>query len=287
MTRTRKTLTLLGAALLCGASLGADETLAWRATSRESLGASLNPLGLQNVLAREWQRPLTSSRRPLLSDAHWSFGVESRVTPAYARVGAWAELAPLSILKLRAGIEPAGYFGTFKSLLAFDGYDSRFDDDARRERGGEARAAFAGRAYLAPTLQLKAGHLAFRARAELEWWKAQIAGPYFYEPARDTLLKAHGDAMMTGESILVYELASSPGRKTLVGVVHDLTLVYAARQNRKQDVGVLAILGLGKRLFGMRELTLQAKVVRYVEDPNRENQIGAQLGIGFELGKAR
>jgi hypothetical protein len=100
-------------------------------------------------------------------------------------------------------------------------------------------------------------------------------------------LKAKGDAMMTGESALLYELVSARPHKVLVGAVHDLTLVYAAHRNRKQDLGVLGIFGLGARLFGLREPTLSAKLVRYVEDPNRKRQIGAQLAIGFELGKAR
>ncbi len=287
MTRARATL-LIVVGVLCGATgLDAGEGVRWEAQTRDTLSVAVNPLGLQNTLERSWRRRLFESASPLLADAHVSFGVADRLTPAYNRLGVWAEIAPLSIVELRAGIEPVAYFGTFKSLLSFDGYDESFDDDARRARAGAAARAVAGRAYLAPTLRLKAGRVAVRVRAEFEWWKAWTDGPYFYEPARDTLLKADGDAMMVSESVLLYDFGRSGGRRLLAGVVHDLTLVYAASQNRRQDVGILAIVGLGQRVLGLREPTLSAKIFKYVEDPNRKNELGVQLALGGRFGRAR
>jgi hypothetical protein len=282
-----KAAVLMVVAVACGVTaLDAGEVVGWRGETSEALGVAANPLGLQNTLERAWRRRLFASASPLLADAHVSFGIADRLTPAYNRVGVWAELAPLSILELRAGIEPVAYFGTFKSLLSFERYDARFDDDARAARSGEAGFAVGGRAYLAPTLKLRAGPVVARARAEFEWWKARIDGAYFYEPARDTLLKASGDAMLTSESMVLVELASGR-RKLLVGLVHDFTLVYAASQNRKQDLGVLGVVGLGGHAVGLREPTLVAKLVRYIEDPYRKNGMGVQLGIRGELGRAR
>jgi hypothetical protein len=250
-----------------------------------TLGFAVNPLGLQAGADLTWRRALGASANPLLRDAHVSFGVAPRVTPAYARLGVFVQVAPLSILELRAGVEPSGYFGSFKSLLYFDGYSERFDNDARRERAALAAAGVAGRAFLSPTLKLRAGRVAFRSRAEFEWWRAQGKGAYFYEPSRDTLLRAAGDSLVTSETLLLYELRGGP-RRLLLGPVHDLTWVSGARANRRQDVGVLAVWGLGHKTRGLRDASVSGKLLHYVEDPFKKGQFGAQFSIGFKLGRS-
>src|SRR5262245_61181636 len=214
------------------AAAGEPEPTATRSVfqrSRQgSLGIGLNPLGLQGGVDVSWRRGLSSSSSPLLRDAHLSFGVAPRLTPSYARLAAFVEVAPLSILELRAGIEPSAYFGTFRSLLYFGSYADRFDEEARSARAGEAAAGLAGRAFLAPTLKLGAGRFVLRSRSELEWWRARQKRPYFYEPGRDTLLRAAGDSLLASETLLLYELRGG-SRRRLLGPVHDLTLVSGAR----------------------------------------------------------
>jgi hypothetical protein len=282
------TFTIVVGTLVCGLpGLRAADAVGWRAESHEMVAGAVNPLGLQNSFERTWKRSLSASPNPLVSDAHVSFGIADRLTPAYNRLGAWVEVAPLSVLEVRAGIEPVAYFGTFKSLLAFESYDAPFDDDARTRRGGEATSAVAGRAYVAPTMKLKVGRVLARTRAEFEWWKARFDGPYFYEPTRDTLLRSRGDAMVTSETVLLYELRSGPGRRILAGAVHDLTRVYKARRNQKQDVGVVGIFGLGRQVLGAHEPMLFFKAFRYVEDPYKTGQFGGQIALGFDVGKKR
>ncbi len=250
---------------------------------RHTLAGAVNPAGLQDTLEASWSRRISASPRVISRDAHVAWGVASRVTPAYVRVGAWAEIAPLSIFELRVGAEPTAYFGTFHSLLGFSSYADRFDDEARKARSSEARAGAAGRVYAAPTLKARLGRLVFRSRAEVEWWKAG-SGPYFYEPARDTLLKSSGDGLVTTETLLLVEVSSRLGRKLLLGPVHDLTSVFAASRNRKQDVGLMIVCGIGSHTLGLHEPTLVAKAFRYLEDPYKRGQIGAQLAISSTLG---
>lgn len=288
---TTRAVRMLALTVLCaGVPASAEEPSApshatFRRELRNTVGAGVNPLGLQEGIDLSWRRPLFSSASPLLKDAHLSFGVAPRLTPAYARVGVWVELAPLSILELRGGFEPTAYFGSFKSLLYFGGYRERFDEEARRARSGEAVAGLAGRVFLAPTLKLRAGRFVTRSRAEFEWWRAREKGAFFYEPARDTLLKASGDSMMTSETVLAFELRGGSSRR-LVGTVHDLTWVYAARANRRQDVGLIGVWGLGASGLGLKEATLVGKLLYYVEDPFKKGQLGAQLSIGFRLGRS-
>jgi hypothetical protein len=252
---------------------------------RNSIGASFNPLGLQDVLDVSWKRSLSASQNPLLSEAHVSFGLSQRLTPAYDRLGLWLEVAPLSVLDIRAGVEPVVYFGTFKSLLYFPEYSARFDDDARKARGDEAAAGLAGRAYLSPTFKLRVGSVLLRARADFEWWRARDKGRFFYEPSRDTLLRATGDAMVTGEAVLLREWKQGNGRKLLLGPVYDLTWVYDAPENRRQDVGLVGIWQLGAKGLGLRQPVLMAKVFYYLEDPSKRHEMGAQLAFGFAMGR--
>ncbi|HEX6738979.1 MAG TPA: hypothetical protein VF310_11940 [Vicinamibacteria bacterium] len=252
---------------------------------RATASGSLNPLGVQGGLEAAWTRPLFSSRHPLLADAHVAFGAGGRATPAYARGGAWVELAPLSVFELRAGLEPVGYFGTFHSLLPFTSYRDPFDDETRNARAGSRRGA-ALRAYASPTVKARLGRLMLRSRADVEWWRAHAPGSYFYEPYRDTLLQASGDTLLAGESVALWAVRNEGSRKLLLGAVHDFTRVAGApRRNRRQDAGLLAVWGLGPRRLGLGEPVVFAKVVRYLDDPNREGQLAAQVALGFSVGK--
>ncbi len=280
------------AVLVAGASvLLADENVPPSGPRREiraSIGTAVNPLGLQNGADVLWRWPLSKSSRSLHSDAHLAIGLSSRLSPAYERLGAFIEIAPLSVFDVRLGLEPVFYFGTFNSMLGFPGYDARFDDDARRALRAQRRAmpGLAGRAYVAPTAKVKLGRLIARAHAELEWWRARQPGaPFFYEPTRDTLLDARGDAMMTAETLVVYELSRRREHRVLAGPVHTLTRVYDAPANQKQDLGLLAIVGLGGRRLGVSEPTVFAKVFHYLQDPYRRHQVGGQLALGFGVGR--
>ena len=124
-----------------------------------------------------------------------------------------------------------------------------------------------------------------RAHAELEWWRTKAPGaPFFYEPTRDTLLDARGDSMIVAEEMVVYEVRQSAGAKVLLGPMHTLTRVWAAPQNQKQDVGLLALVGLGARRLGMAEPTIFARVFYYLQSPNRRHQVSAQVALGFTVG---
>jgi len=126
------------------------------------LGAAVNEPGLRNTLEVSWNRPLSSSNSPLLADAHLSAGLVSITTPSLARLGGWIEYSPLSILDIRAGIEPTAYFGTFHSLLSFGAYTDPYDRETREARDDETSGT-GSRSYVAPTLKVRAGNLVAKA----------------------------------------------------------------------------------------------------------------------------
>ena len=252
----------------------------------ETFGASVNQLGLQNTLGLRWTRPLTRSRHPLLADAHLRAGLTHTLTPSYTRLAAWFELSPLSILDLRAGVEPAAYFGSFGSLMSFDTYGDDFGDSARSARRAEAHAGTGTRLFLAPTLKGRLGSFVFASSASWEWWRSSAAGPLYYEPARDTLLRSDGDRLLTLSTVIARRQPLGGGGEITCGLKHDLTEVFAAAGNRSQKLGVFAARQLAARHLSLPARSVVAvQVAYYLEDPIRKGQLGAAVGVS--LGRRR
>jgi hypothetical protein len=251
-----------------------------------TLGLSVNPIGLQDQLSLSWRWGLSASRNPFLSDAHIALGVSNNFSPAYERLELWAELSPLSILDLKAGLEPVFYFGTFGHLVGFPSYASDFSKDAREAIKDRAVSRAGIRYHVSPTLKMKLGRLIARTGAEFEWWRVDGPGEFFYEPMRDTLLDSDGDALMTLSSQLFYEFPGGPGgRKLLAGIFHDRIDVYDAPENRRQRLGPLAVWTLGDRRFGVREPTVIGSVFFYLQDASKDGEIGGFLALSFTLGR--
>jgi hypothetical protein len=292
VTPLEETMTTLRASLLTATILAVPAVglLAEETPPRESarqldegLGFSVNKLGLRHTLDLFWRRPLSSSSSPLLKDAHLSIGVTHALTPSYTRLGAWVQFAPLSILEVQAGAEPGAYFGTFGSLMSFSSYHEPFDDGARDARKDEARSGAGSRLYVSPTLRMKLGVLVVASSADFEWWRSSATGPLYYEPARDTLLKVDGDRRVATSTVLLrqHDLAS---RGTLsYGLIHNLTEVFDASENRSQQIGVVVLRRFGPRRFGLRAPSIGGRVSYYLSDPSRKGQITAAVGMSINL----
>lgn len=246
---------------------------------RGQAGATINNAGLQNTLEVAWIKPTSGSDHPLVSGAHVAVGVTNVFTPTQVKFGGWVEYSPLSILDLRAGVDPSGYFGTFDSLMGFSSYDEPFDPDSRKARGG-AGTGMTGRVYLSPTLKFKAGPIVGSTSATIEWWRSNADQEFFYEPTRDTLLRSGGDRMLTTTSVLMYQWSS--GSAPLgVGAIHTLAQVADAPDNRIQKLGVIATKQFAAPRFRMPHPSLTMAVARYLDDPFKQGEWSAAIAIGF------
>lgn len=263
---------------------------------RETVGFSLNLIGLQNAFDLTWTWKLNQSENPLLSGAHFTIGLSDYLSPSFQRVGGWVEFSPLSILDFRVGVEPAYYFGTFGSVIGFADYNGLYSEDERDRRAGERLAAFAGRAYFSPTFKIKVGHVIFASSAEFELWKAQnperiSGGTFFYEPARDTLIDGNGDFVITASSILLYEFLFPHQRTLLAGFVHDLLSLpnlsgEPDNDNQRQTLGLLAVYSLGDKFLGLHRPQVISKAFYYIKDrPDLEkvDEMGIQIALRFFL----
>ena len=248
---------------------------------RGQIGASINNAGAQLSFDLSRRRPLSSSRHPLLSEAHVSVGGSAAFTPAHLRAGVWLEAAPVSVFVLRVGAEPAYYFGTFDSLASFDSRRDAFDTDSRRERGGAASGT-AVRVYVTPTLRLRAGRFIGLSSADVEWWSSNASGPFFYEPTRDTLLDVSGDRLTTVTSAVLYDHPLGTGGLT-TGLTHSRMRVRGGSLNEIQRLGVVAVRQFDGHFLSLDRPSVTISASRYIDDPSKQGEWTASMAIGFSV----
>jgi hypothetical protein len=255
---------------------------AWQRRIDNTFVFVLNPLGIMASVDVTWTKPINHRLDLLHKDAQVAVGVINRVAPAFLRVGPWFEYSPLSIIDLRVGVEPIYYFGTFKAFLPFESASANFDDEVIQARQGEAAHGFAGRVYFSPALKARAGAVVARVRAELAYYKAQKAGePFFYEPVLDTLVRAEGSTVLTLEALALREFELGRGQKLLLGPVYDLTSVSEASVNRKQDIGLIAAWSKSGAFHALKDPSVAAKVVYFLQDPVRRHEPAAFFTFAF------
>jgi hypothetical protein len=251
----------------------------------DTFGGTVNTLGVQQTLDASWTWPLSRSSHPLLKDARLAVGLTNHLSPAYVRLGGWAAWAPLSILELRAGVEPAYYFGIVGSLIGFPSPHAVFDEEARRALRPRAVSGEGVRLYVAPSLRARAGRIVASSTLLIERWDVDGPGEFFYEPLRDTLLASHGDSLWRTSTVVLRESDGPGGRKLLAGLHHEFMRVRRVPENDMHRLGPLAVWTLGHRRFGVDEPTLIVNLYYYLDDPYKRHEPGAALGVRFGLGR--
>lgn len=253
---------------------------------RTQVGTSINNLGVQFGLEWSHRRRLAApDAGPIRSDAHVQFGAGTSLSPSFGRIGAWVQLAPVSFVVVRAGVEPGVYFGTFNSLVSFDRRDAAFDPDSRRDRGG-ASTGTAARWYLSPSVRLRIGRVVASATADVERWSASVRGPFFHEPMRDTLLAVDGDTLVGLRHVVMYERTTTTGTRLAVGGLHTLQRAggfATATLNQVQKLGGLFTWQSSGRRMGVSRPSLTIAVARYLNDPSKQHGWTASATFGGAL----
>jgi hypothetical protein len=249
---------------------------------RTQLGTSVNNAGLQQSVEWTVRRLLHPGASPLTADAHLSFGSQAAMSPSYARLGVWGQYAPLSIVSLRVGVEPSQFFGTFDSLMNFTAQDVPFDNDTRRERD-DAAAGRTLRVYATPTLRLRAGHVVALVSGDVERWASTAAGPWFYEPTRDTVLRADGSMLFAARSVLMYEHVTAAATRVGVGAILTDQQVEGRHLNRVRRAGGLVTLQSDGRWWWLKRPALNVTVARYLDDPSKDGEFYAAVSLATTL----
>ncbi len=241
-------------------------------TATGQLGASINNAGLQ----QSFDLALRRSRSAI--------GATVAATPAGARLGGWLELTPVPFLVIKAGAEAGQYFGTFHSLTSFESRLDVFDPDARKARDAAASGRTT-RLYVSPTLQARAGRFVARSTMLYERWASSAAGPFFYEPTRDTLLAVAGDQILSQITTVLYQQPLEGGGQFMLGPIHSVARSDRSALNQIQKLGAVAIHQSSGNHFGLTRPTVSAQAAYYLDDPSKQGQWSAAIAVGFSLGK--
>jgi hypothetical protein len=208
----------------------------------------LNPDGFEDQLKAGRCWPVTDRPGLLFDYAEFNAGVFTYVSPIYANLGAYAAIAPLSFLELRAEVagvmmwplplDGAGYYG-------FDTYARFFPDSQMPAREGRAAAGL--NVTLMVNLQAQvpiAGpvQLVLTNSAAFDYWS--LGSRPFYVNSRRDIVMARSDYLWKDTLFLMLEIAAAPGVGVRLGATDDLTFQPSA--------GVLANIVAGWASVPMR-----------------------------------
>jgi hypothetical protein len=249
---------------------------------RTQFSTSYNNPGLQQSIEWSKRRLTRPGTGPMTAEAHISFGSQAVVSPSFARLGVWAQYAPLSILTLRAGAEPTQFFGTFDSLMSFARQDAAFDNDTRRERGGAAPGR-ALRVYATPTVRVRARRVVAMVSGDFERWYSSAPGPWFYEPMRDTLLESNGSDVAASRAVVMYEHVTAAGTRLGLGGLHTLQEVDSRALNKVQRAGAIGTLQSDGSWRFLNRPAMTLIVARYLDDPSKDGGIFVAFTLATTL----
>lgn len=172
----------------------------------------LNPIGLAESARLTFRQRLYLSDALALRDNYVGGGLSTTLSPAYAKLGAVVETAPLTMLRLWAQFEVAAYFGTFSMIQSFAKPTAEFsdttlralaelpDDDVKRNY-----ATVGSHATLGADAQAKLGPVAVRNFTKLQTARLTLrAGDAFYYDLNDDVLAQNGGLVLLNDTDLLW-----------------------------------------------------------------------------------
>jgi hypothetical protein len=166
--------------------------------------ARVNPLGLINVNRIGWRRRLSTSDSVLFNDTYTFLGGSAILTPAWARAGAYAEVAPIAVFRASADVGVTGYYGTFDQVLSWDDPAARYSDQTIADQGERAAPRTGWYATFSHTLQAKAGPIAVRSITQYSTINLGLPGndAWFYDQYWDRLAPNGGWMVLNDLDVL-------------------------------------------------------------------------------------
>jgi hypothetical protein len=167
-----------------------------------------NPLGAFEELRLSYRYRLMDSESILLRDTFAGVGIVPGLSPAFGRLGFFAELQPLTMLALTAQYDLIRYFGAFKVMQSFPDARSEFSD-TELEHLSDAKRTYVttGRQLtLGALLQAKVGNVVFRSNFRFAYVDMELrAGDtVYYDILYDILAPGRG-WLLVNDTDLLYQ----------------------------------------------------------------------------------
>lgn len=174
---------------------------------QSSTAARLNPLGLFSFFEMGPRYRLYVSPQDAFMANFIGFGFLGGLSPAFGRVGLYAEVQPLTLLRLWASYELVGYFGSFNNLASFPSASADITERNLRERGAMGTPpynTFGGEFRAGANAQVKLGPFALRdtLRFTHSSFTVRSGDRVFYDPITDILAPNDGWVMTNDVDVL-------------------------------------------------------------------------------------
>lgn len=256
----------------------------WNLT--QSLGASINPLGLDAATRLFYTLPLFPARTGALWDsARIEAGFHNSLTPSYDTFSAFIRFEPAAVFDLHLSAGIRSFYDTFAfGYTPLAGYDVPFDSSTRADLDRTGAAGF--RYSATPTLKGGAGPFLFASATGFVLFDMRGADPdedHYFEPVSNAVLKKF-DGYITNDTLVLYDF----GRGILGGVSHYFLYVPGSEYvSRRVTLICHVSRALGRNMTG----TLSVMGGTYLRDRYntwRDGRMYAavQAGVGLKLGES-
>jgi hypothetical protein len=138
-----------------------------RLVHRTTFALRHNPLGVLLDSRVSYRYRLYESESLALRDNYLGVGVAPTLSPAFVRVGPYAEFSPLTLLNVWGALQYVQYFGNFDQLQGFPGAQSDFSDSAIQDNTDNRFSAHGWELTLGATFLVKVSSLLLRSQARL------------------------------------------------------------------------------------------------------------------------
>lgn len=250
---------------------------------RSGFATRLVPTGLRLKTTGGFRQSLTDSQHLLLKDTYVETGVTTEITPSNGWAGAYVEILPLALLKLRASVQSLHYFGMWGYLHdPGDLDDPKWTQDQVKDDTPMAGQAATGVMYnLEATPRAKVGPVVFQAPTMYRRVEMNVDKTY-YESSFDFLMEPTDSYWKTQPTLgYVFQFEKS-----------DSWLLAAARWQHAETLGtnikrdLPLILTLWKLpwqplSWGEMKLAVLGGMWTDAPHPNRDNTgyVAAELSI--------
>jgi hypothetical protein len=164
----------------------------------------VNPLGFVDSFKLGWRRRLSTSDHLLLDNTYSFTAVNVMATPAFTRVGVYAEVLPITMVRLFAGVDGIGFYGTFDQVLGMEG-TGRYSDAAIEAQSALSGATGGWVLTFGGTVRAKAGPVAIRSTPTFTRFDIAVPDdkPFFYDQIWDRLAPNRGLMVNVDSDVLV------------------------------------------------------------------------------------
>jgi len=242
-------------------------------------GGRINPEGAADTMELHYQYNYSDSNSILFKNNNIGFGISETISPATNAIGAFVEIEPIAVFRLRVQYEYLSYFGAFTALMSFPSKNSDYSDSVLDDMQDDELAHWAvgTHFFIQPTFQIQIKRFIAMNTASFEWFDVDREG-YFYEPTNDTLMKTE-DYFFLNNAVVGYELwKKDDNTRMIFGVRHEYFHVQATDIER-QDVAGALVWMMGNKIWFMEKPMLMVAIGGYPEDRYREKD--AFVGVMF------